>query len=425
MTDNNKAQSGASTSRKWNPSIVARLNGLVILAVIGQIIVAGYQLLEFRGEIWAQRRAALKDLTATAMSVVTAEHALVKEGKQSEDAARAMVKQRIGKLRYGNNEYFFITDLDARMVMHPARPEFDGKDMSDFKDPNGVKLFVEFASTVRRTGAGYVDYAWPRPGADAPVPKLTYVAGFAPWNWVIGTGVYVDDLDALFYAEARKQGLIVAALMALSALVSFLVGRALSGSVLRMSETMERLAAGALDTRIDGTDRNDELGRMARALAVFKSTAQENIAMQESARIERIRAEEERQAAEKAAIDSERNLVTTSFGTALARLAGKDLTYRMTDAIPSAYEKLRENFNAAIAPAVIDHGDGEWRGEKAADDGPMNAHAGLRAGRAAGRKMGPSRRLGRYATWTLACLLQRRTECDLDAGLGPERRIRL
>jgi methyl-accepting chemotaxis protein len=346
ISNNNAAPANV---RKWSPSIVTKLNGLVILALISQIIVVGYELYEFRSAVWEQRQAALKDLNATAMSALTAEHALFKEGKQSEATAREMAKQRVAKLRYGNNEYFFITDLDARMIMHPTRPELDDKDMSDFKDPNGVKLFVEFAATVRKVGSGFVAYAWPRPGADAPVPKLSYVAGFGPWNWVIGTGVYVDDLDTLFYKEARKQSLIVAALMAVCALVSLLVGRNLSGSVLRMSGAMEQLASGNLDARIEGMERGDELGRMARALGVFRSTAQDNVAMQETARLDRVRADEERHAAERAAIEAERRIVTTSFGTALSQLAGKDLTYRMTCEIPTAYEELRANFNVAIA----------------------------------------------------------------------------
>ena len=343
-----ETRSTQGAPRRSRLSIVTKLNGLVLLAIFSQIIVAGYQLHEFKAAIWQQRQAALKDLTATAHSAVTAEHTLFKAGKQSEDAARRNAMQRLAQLRYGNNEYYFISDLDARMVMHPARPELDGKDMSDFKDPNGVKLFIAFADTVRRAGAGYVGYAWPRAGAEAPVQKLSYVQGFGPWNWVIGTGVYVDDLEAQFYAEARKQGVIILALMAICTLVSLLYGRALSGSVLRMSASMERLASGALDTRIEGMDRGDELGRMARALGVFKSTAEENIAMQEQARQERIKAEEERQAAERAAIEAERRLVTTSLGTALSRLAAKDLTYRMQDAIPAAYEELRSNFNSAI-----------------------------------------------------------------------------
>ncbi len=335
--------------RGWHPSISTKINGLVVLAILGQLLVAGYQLYGFRTAIWDQRQHALRDLADAAHSIVTSEYAQYKAGKQSEQAARTAAMQRLSHLRYGGSEYFFITDLDARMVMHPTNPSLDGKNMSDFKDPNGVKLFVEFAKTVRASGGGFVSYSWPRPGFEAPVPKLSYVKGFADWSWVIGTGVYVDDLQTLFWMEARKQGSIIAGLLLLCAALSFYCSRSLSKAVLRMSADMEHLASGKLDTTIEGADRYDELGRMARALAIFKSTAIQNIEMQDAAHIERARAEDARRAAEAAAIEAERGLVTHSFGSALARLAGKDLTYRMADAIPEAYGKLQADFNAAMA----------------------------------------------------------------------------
>ncbi|MBK0538793.1 cache domain-containing protein, partial [Klebsiella pneumoniae] len=80
--------------------------------------------------------------------------------------------------------------------MHPIKPELDGTDLREIKDPTGKRLFVEFAETVKRQREGFVDYQWPKPGLDTPQPKLSFVTGFQPWNWVIGTGVYIDDLQA-------------------------------------------------------------------------------------------------------------------------------------------------------------------------------------------------------------------------------------
>ena len=82
--------------------------------------------------------------------------------------------------------------MQPRMVMHAIKPELDGKDLSDFKDPNGKRLFMAFVDTVRQHGKGYVDYQWPKPGFDKPVDKVSYVQGFEPWGWVIGSGIYVD-----------------------------------------------------------------------------------------------------------------------------------------------------------------------------------------------------------------------------------------
>ena len=75
--------------------------------------------------------------------------------------------------------------MHPRMVMHPIKPEMNGSDLSNYKDPAGTLLFVEFVNVVRKDGSGFVPYQWPKPGFDKPQPKLSYVVGFAPWNWVI------------------------------------------------------------------------------------------------------------------------------------------------------------------------------------------------------------------------------------------------
>ena len=78
--------------------------------------------------------------------------------------------------------------------MHPTQPQLQGKDLSDTKDPTGKRLFVEFTHIVKAEGAGFVDYLWPQPGKTEPVAKISYVQGFAPWGWLIGSGIYIDDV---------------------------------------------------------------------------------------------------------------------------------------------------------------------------------------------------------------------------------------
>ena len=123
----------------------------------------------------------------------------VAETKLKSDAAAT-----IQALRYGpdNKDYFWINDMHPRMVMHPYKPQLNGKDISENKDPNGKKLFVEFVNVCREKGQGFVDYYWPKYGADKPQPKLSFVKSFKPWNWVVGTGIYIDDIETL--VENRK-----------------------------------------------------------------------------------------------------------------------------------------------------------------------------------------------------------------------------
>jgi len=119
---------------------------------------------------------------------------VAKSGRDTPEEAKARAIATIKSLRYSGNEYFWINDLTPKMIMHPTKPELDGKDLTDNKDPNGKYLFVEFVKVCKEKGGGFVDYMWPKPGEQKPVPKVSYVKLFAPWGWIVGSGVYVDDV---------------------------------------------------------------------------------------------------------------------------------------------------------------------------------------------------------------------------------------
>jgi methyl-accepting chemotaxis protein len=163
--------------------------------------------------------------------------------------------------------------MQPRMVMHPIKPEMNGNDLSTYKDPNGKSLFVDFVETVRKDGAGFVPYEWPKPGFDKPQPKLSYVVGFAPWNWVIGTGVYIDDLKTQTWASTERALIAGAVILLISLAVSMFVARGITKPLQRMTVAMNVLAGGNLDVEVPGIGRHDEVGEMANAVEVFKSNA--------------------------------------------------------------------------------------------------------------------------------------------------------
>ena len=150
------------------------------------------------------RRDATRNHVEVAVGVVAWAHEHETSGKLSRAEAQKLAMQAVSKLRYDVKEYFWINDIDARVIMHPIKPELDGKDASGIKDPNGFALFSAFADTVRRQGKGFVAYQWPKPGSENPVDKISYVQGFEPWGWVIGSGVYIGDLR-----EAITRGLLM------------------------------------------------------------------------------------------------------------------------------------------------------------------------------------------------------------------------
>lgn len=112
------------------------------------------------------------------------------------EEAQKQAKELIRELRYHESEYFWINDMNPVMIMHPFKPELEGKDLSQNKDPKGKFIFVEFVQVCKQTGEGFVEYMWPKPNSPEPQPKISYVKLFKPWNWIIGNGVYVDRIQA-------------------------------------------------------------------------------------------------------------------------------------------------------------------------------------------------------------------------------------
>jgi methyl-accepting chemotaxis protein len=160
----------------------------------------------------------------------------------------------IRSLRYDKVEYFWINDHSQMVMAHGAKPDLEGKDMSNLKDPNGKVLFVEFVKVVKGEGAGFVDYLWPKPGSEKPVEKLSYVKGFEPWGWIIGSGVYLDDVNAIFKENALKflaWGLLIGGFIAVSlTLVSRNLIKTMGGDPNYASQITRRIAAGDLTTNV-------------------------------------------------------------------------------------------------------------------------------------------------------------------------------
>ena len=145
----------------------------------------------------------------------------------------------------------------------------DGTDLRGFKDPNGKALFVAFVDKVRAEKAGYVDYLWPKPGQDKPVEKLTYVAGFAPWGWVIGSGLYFDDLRAQFWTDVKQIGAVLVLVLAAAAAVSLLVSRAIVRRLALAMAAADAVAEGDLSRQIPAGGR-DEVAQLMRSLVAMR-----------------------------------------------------------------------------------------------------------------------------------------------------------
>lgn len=145
-----------------------------------------------------RKRETTAELTNSAWSILADYNRAVSEGRMTLDEAQNAAIERVRRLRYGPEglDYFWITDMHPRMVMHPYREDLEGRDLTTFTDPEGVRPFVEFVQAVRDRSSGYVTYVWQwQDDPERLEAKESYVRGFEPWEWIIGTGLYVDDVN--------------------------------------------------------------------------------------------------------------------------------------------------------------------------------------------------------------------------------------
>ena len=157
----------------------------------------GFILPSFEQTLMDRKRELIRELTNSAWSILASYERDERNGLLTHEEVQAQAIERIEALRYGadGKDYFWIQDMQPRMIMHPYRPDLNGQDLENFTDPRGVQIFVEFTELVERDGEGYIDYVWQ--WNDDPQrlePKQSYVKGFEPWGWIIGTGIYTDDV---------------------------------------------------------------------------------------------------------------------------------------------------------------------------------------------------------------------------------------
>jgi len=244
---------------------ISRRLWLILLVAMAMLLALGLLMLkQIHEDLYQGKVQKTQHVVQTASGILNHYHGLETAGTLNREAAQQQALAVVRQLRYDHDDYFWINDLRPYMVMHPTNPKLDGKDLSAIKDPDGFALFNEMATLAKTKGAGMVDYRWPKPGSDAPVQKTSYVQLFEPWGWVIGSGVYIDDMQAKFWGQVWRAcwvGLGIALIMA--ALVT-LIARSIVRPLQEAVQAMANIASGESDlTRSLDTHGQDELTSMA------------------------------------------------------------------------------------------------------------------------------------------------------------------
>ena len=261
--------------RHW--CIQYKIMSITVLSVAAMLAGLFFYLLPvLEGKIMREKQDATRHIVELAMGIIEQSDADVKTGKMSLEAAQKDAAEQISRLRYEQKEYLWINDLHPTMIMHPIKPELNGKDLSESKDPNGKRLFVEFAKVAREKGGGFVDYMWPKPGEKDPVAKISYVKLYQPWGWVLGSGIYVDDVEK-DVATVKWMFLGLNLFVALFSLIlAWSVSRGITRTLGYVAGNLEDMAQGGGDlTRRLQVERDDETGTLARSFNRFLDNMKE------------------------------------------------------------------------------------------------------------------------------------------------------
>ena len=244
------------SKRLWLIPVVA----ILMLFILGMLMIQ-----QVRSDLYKGKQEMTRHVVETAAGIFDHYRQLETSGAMSTAEAQQAAIKQIRALRYDGQDYFWINDLGPVMIMHPMQPKLEGQNLSQVKDPTGKALFNEMVAVARSNGAGAVDYMWAKPGEADPVPKISYVQLFQPWGWIIGSGIYVDDVEAEFKNYLMRFsiiGLFIAAIMAV--LVAILI-RSITRPLRNSMSAMANIASGEADlTRDLDVSGNDELTTLGR-----------------------------------------------------------------------------------------------------------------------------------------------------------------
>ncbi|MFC3152365.1 methyl-accepting chemotaxis protein [Litoribrevibacter euphylliae] len=225
---------------------------------------------QFHERLLADRYEKTRHVVESAWHVIEHFYKEAQAGRMDEAEAKALAKATVRNLRYEEDDYFWIHNMDSVMVMHPIKPALEGKDLSGFKDPEGTFLFNEMVNVVRKSGGGFVPYLWPKPGNDDPVAKISYVKGFSAWGWIVGSGIYLDDVDQLFAQALIKMLMIALIVVVVSVGVVVLIAQSIIGPLGTTAEALKDIAEGDGDlTKRLSISGNDEISDLRRNFNSF------------------------------------------------------------------------------------------------------------------------------------------------------------
>ncbi|MDN3389703.1 methyl-accepting chemotaxis protein [Pseudoalteromonas sp. APC 3691] len=259
-------------------SIFQRFSLLIAIVVFGLIALSIASLTHQYSSLKNEQYLKTQNVVETAYSIIEHFYDLEQNNTLTQQQAQSQALNAIRALRYDKTNYFWINNYQPKMVMHPIKPALEGKDLTNNKDPDGKALFVDMVNIVKRSGEGFIPYKWPKPGKEKPVEKIAFVKGFNQWQWIIGSGVYLDSIDEAF-SEQRNLIVVSATIMIIAViLLSYFIGKSILIPTRLAADMMKDISQGEGDlTRTLNESGNDEISELSHSFNLFVLKMRESL----------------------------------------------------------------------------------------------------------------------------------------------------
>jgi methyl-accepting chemotaxis protein len=251
-----------------NLRISYKLLMMIGLSVLGIAAISGMGLSALWGNLIEDRRAKLQDIIMVAREALDYDLQASRKAGLSEADAMERSKALLRTLRFGQDDYVYALNGQAVVVSNP-NPKVEGKNLMDVADSDGF-FFARRQLELAAHGGGFLTFRFPRAAGGDPLPKLVHVVPYQPFGWILGVGVYLDDVHAIFWDQARSMGIMVAVALFLVGGFFLMLSRSIVKPIDAMTMAMRKIASGDTSTSIPALERGDEVGAMAQSVKIFK-----------------------------------------------------------------------------------------------------------------------------------------------------------
>ncbi len=230
------------------------------------ILILFFLLPTLEKELNEEKQIATKKVVEIAISVMEDYDKRVQSGELTLEEAKAGALARIKSMRYSGNEYFWVNDLNLKMIMHGVNDQLEGMDLKNYKDAQGYAFFEVLVDICKKEGSGFVNYMWDRNNNGVHIPKVSYGQLFPKWGYIVASGIYVDDVEQEISIVKNKIYIALFVVIMLSLIMIYVISKRLIKPIERLKDAANKLAVGDANFTLEAKTK-DEFGQLENSFA--------------------------------------------------------------------------------------------------------------------------------------------------------------